>query len=501
MAALNFPDAPTNGLTYTGPNGVVWTWDGTKWVASAGAGGSAGVVSFNTRTGAVALVAADITAANGLLRSGGTLTGPLTLAADPAAPLEAATQQYVDANAGLPLSGGTLTGPLTVNSTVTANAVVSNGNIQADGYISAGGGVYAAQVYAARDVASDYVLAGDASTLNFQFQSGWWWQWNRSNGALAWIGSGTGTAAAQFYIDPVGTITTFGTGISYANYSGGHTHAFGWDGSWVTCYVDGGYQYQIISPQWCYSQFLSINTYTPDQVVNYGSNPYFNNPTISNITINGSLGLNFTGVYNSGVWYAFGWDGYALNYAINGGGQGQLLTAGQGDARWKAAGAYTPNQNVDYHSTPTFWDLYVDATLYATNGGATAQFSGWINAAGYTSNSDVRGKQNIAPATVGLKEILQIEPIGFIRIPGIVPDDATMVIHPPEIGFSAQQLRPIIPEAVRVVGMAMPDDGDEPSLGITDAPILAAAVNAIKELAAMNTALTARVETLEARLH
>jgi hypothetical protein len=66
-----------------------------------------------------------------------------------------------------------------------------------------------------------------------------------------------------------------------------------------------------------------------------------------NIYVDGGLGLNFRGVFNSGVWYAFGWDGTALNYAINGGGQGQLYTVGQNDGRYKAIGAYTPNQNVD----------------------------------------------------------------------------------------------------------------------------------------------------------
>ncbi len=31
--ALDFPNSPTTGQTYTGPNGVVWAWDGTKWVS------------------------------------------------------------------------------------------------------------------------------------------------------------------------------------------------------------------------------------------------------------------------------------------------------------------------------------------------------------------------------------------------------------------------------------------------------------------------------------
>ena len=33
---LDFPNSPTNGQTYTGPNNVMWQWDGTKWVAGFG---------------------------------------------------------------------------------------------------------------------------------------------------------------------------------------------------------------------------------------------------------------------------------------------------------------------------------------------------------------------------------------------------------------------------------------------------------------------------------
>ena len=32
---LDFPNSPTVGATYTGPGGVVWSWDGTKWVNGA----------------------------------------------------------------------------------------------------------------------------------------------------------------------------------------------------------------------------------------------------------------------------------------------------------------------------------------------------------------------------------------------------------------------------------------------------------------------------------
>src|SRR4029077_6003517 len=34
--ALDFPASPTNGQTYTGPGGVIWVWDGSKWVNGTG---------------------------------------------------------------------------------------------------------------------------------------------------------------------------------------------------------------------------------------------------------------------------------------------------------------------------------------------------------------------------------------------------------------------------------------------------------------------------------
>jgi hypothetical protein len=35
--ALDFPASPATGATYTGPNGVIWSWDGAKWLAGTSA--------------------------------------------------------------------------------------------------------------------------------------------------------------------------------------------------------------------------------------------------------------------------------------------------------------------------------------------------------------------------------------------------------------------------------------------------------------------------------
>ena len=87
--------------------------------------------------------AAQVTASLGsyLALSGGTMTGAMTLAADPAANLQPATKQYADKM--LPLAGGTLTGPITpaagiVGTTTNNNAAAG----QVGEYIlgSVGGG-------------------------------------------------------------------------------------------------------------------------------------------------------------------------------------------------------------------------------------------------------------------------------------------------------------------------------------------------------------------------
>lgn len=67
---IDFPASPTIGQQFTAA-GVTWVWDGTKWAASGLS------VAF-------------------LPLAGGNMSGPIVLAADPAANLQAATKQYVD---------------------------------------------------------------------------------------------------------------------------------------------------------------------------------------------------------------------------------------------------------------------------------------------------------------------------------------------------------------------------------------------------------------------
>lgn len=69
---IDFPASPIVGQTFT-TTGLIWTWDGTKWTAN----------GLGTAY---------------LPLAGGSLSGPLVLAADPTLALGAVTKQYVDAS-------------------------------------------------------------------------------------------------------------------------------------------------------------------------------------------------------------------------------------------------------------------------------------------------------------------------------------------------------------------------------------------------------------------
>lgn len=70
---LDFPNTPAINDTWVAGNGVTYVWTGTMWAVQAGSG--SGVVSFNTRSGVVSLLGADITGAGGALLAAPVFTG------------------------------------------------------------------------------------------------------------------------------------------------------------------------------------------------------------------------------------------------------------------------------------------------------------------------------------------------------------------------------------------------------------------------------------------
>jgi hypothetical protein len=126
------------------------------------------------------------------------------------------------------------------------------------------------------------------------------------------------------------------------------------------------------------------------------------------------------------------------------------------------------------------WVMHADTSCYNNRN--------WTGGRGpYQDLSDERSKTDITSAVEGLDAVLAINPIRFKRIGEQFKRE--------EIGFSAQQLREALPEAVTETSFELPEDaGDEPALAVATTPIIAALVNSVKELAA-------RVATLEATAH
>jgi hypothetical protein len=122
-------------------------------------------------------------------------------------------------------------------------------------------------------------------------------------------------------------------------------------------------------------------------------------------------------------------------------------------------------------------------------------YNDWSTVGGhgpFQDYSDERSKADIQPSTAGLDEVLRLSPIRFRRIRRILEKPVTDERE--DVGFSAQQVRRVIPEAVSEAGFTLPEggggmDSDAPTLGLSTTAIIAAMVNSIKELHAEIQAL------------
>ena len=103
-----------------------------------------------------------------------------------------------------------------------------------------------------------------------------------------------------------------------------------------------------------------------------------------------------------------------------------------------------------------------------------------------TASSDARLKNVSGKFTRGLDSILQIQPKVFTWKP-----ESGMNSTDVNVGFIAQDVQPAIPEAVGVDPQGM--------LTISDRPLIAALVNAVKELKAENDELRKRLDKMETK--
>jgi hypothetical protein len=198
--------------------------------------------------------------------------------------------------------------------------------------------------------------------------------------------------------------------------------------------------------------------------------------------ITGGLSLSVPGnvTGNTAVWVTPGAFGFSP------GGLGRIF--------WFSAAYYlewnsTSGQTTWVSNNTPMW------TMRATDGLCFNAVAAVGGVGPYLNTSDRRGKTGITPTAKGLAEVLQLQPVAFSRA------DPTTGSHE-EIGFIAQDVQPIVPEAVWTAGIPLRDgsgglDSGDPTLALSESTIAAITVNAIKELNALVAALTARIATLE----
>lgn len=217
---------------------------------------------------------------------------------------------------------------------------------------------------------------------------------------------------------------------------------------------------------------------------------YWGSPTGIVMQLDGAGSLFASGYVHSPQFWVFG---TANSFGLSLGGSGRILQ-------------FMPNYYLDFAvSGPTAGVLqYVDTVgpLWVMRPSDAFCFNPQSSVGGngaYLNISDRRAKANIVPTTRGLTEVLQLQPMAFDRANPATPPGA-----PQEIGFIAQDVQPIVPEAVWGAAIPLRDGSGglgsaDPTLAISESTITALNVNAIKELHALVTTLTNRLAALEGR--
>jgi hypothetical protein len=236
------------------------------------------------------------------------------------------------------------------------------------------------------------------------------------------------------------------------------------------------------------------------------------------------LGYNTSGFYQTNSYFDAGWkyaaNGYAVQYlqingthqwlvgANNTSGAGATVTAfGLGSAMTLdnsgnlLVGTTSVNSvgviSVDFLGQ-TKQGITLDDTWASTGGvyilfrNSAGDTAGRIDHNGtttvaYTTSSDYRLKENIAPMTGALTKVLQLNPVTYKW-----KSDGT-----DGQGFIAHELQAIVPDAVVGAKDAMNEDGSINPQGIDTSFLVATLTAAIQEQQVLITQLTARITALE----
>ena len=357
------------------------------------------------------------------------------LASDPILPMYAVTKQYCDANSG---GGAAGTYVLKAGDTMT--------------------GALIAPYFYALSPAGTWGGSGLAIGANTTDH----WVFGTDANATLWLSlMSLGVGVTSVYFDAGGSMTAPGSVTGAALRVNAAGFAAAGDAAWgVLGWDNWNFVFQRATGRLAWNNSAAVNLWSCD--------PSGNTSALGGVYASNTVDFGF---YSTATHRIF--DYLANQWAW-------LFDLTTGNHQWN-----TPLSTASAH-----WNLRVAPNVLAFCGlGPTGGVGPYVDV------SDDRAKTGAVPATVGLAEVLALEPIHFTRIPyplATLPDDyegppVTQNIFPPEIGFSAQQVQSVIAEAVVTAGIALPDGGGtfesgNPSLGLTTTAILAAVVNAIKTL-------------------
>lgn len=186
--------------------------------------------------------------------------------------------------------------------------------------------------------------------------------------------------------------------------------------------------------------------------------------------------INTNAYHLAGVNFAgHGVDGAgALNYICDAGGAAAISMYGVNGTYYRCDNAHT------------FTNRAATVNLVRFQADGVCQ-----NASGsWSTLSDAGVKENLAPYTAGLSEVLQLNPQSFTYVPG----RTTFPVEGQTFyGLVAQEVEPVLPEMVGHTTLA--DGGEVATLSPTH--LVYVLLNAAKELAAKNAELEARLVALE----
>gem|GEM_PF-4357910 len=426
----------------------------TSWPAVGGGGDITGVAAGTGLSGGGAsgdvTVSLDTAYADGryVKKVGDTMTGFLTLSADPTAALHAATKQYVD-NKVATVGNGDITG-------VAAGTGLTGGGASGDVTMSLNTGFTDGR-YVRKDVA-------DTKTGQLTI--------NETNSWALVVNGGTahgglGGIEGHGFTGVAGWGTVYGVNGQSSSASG--AGVMGQNSVGVGGLFSSGASYEAVRAN---GGNIGVYGYGTYQGI-YGTNDNGNN---------GYLGGDSYGVYGSG---SYGVYGLGTSYGVYGSGgsyglygRGTFMGArvqdsDSGTYAYLGYGAYTLYGNGDIKA---LGNLEVSGGAWKTGGGS------------WSILSDARLKDIQAPYIRGIDAISALSPVYFNY-----KDDNAMLLPSEKtyVGFVAQEVQKVIPEAVT--------ENDQGYLMIENDAIQWAMLNAIKELKAENDELRTRIEALENR--